>query len=75
MVHNSALDGSLGDGVVLGASSIVQFKDNLEAIQKGPLDEETAAKIDDLWTPGVNSILDNWQAVQGMMAAKQKAAS
>lgn len=69
VVHNSALDGSLGGGIVIGASSIAQWNSNLAAIQKGPLDPDTNAKIDVLWGPGLN-VLDNWQAIEGVKAAK-----
>lgn len=73
IAHNSALDGSLGDGIIIGASTIDQWNKNLAAIQRGPLDAEIAAKIDALWGPGLN-VLDNWQAIKGVMAAKQAAA-
>lgn len=73
VVHNSALDGSLGDGIIIGASTIEQWKENIAAIQKGPLGAETAAKIDALWGPGLksDSLLDNWAAIGGVMAAKK----
>lgn len=51
VVHNSALDGSLGDGVVVGASTTEQWKSTLAAIQKGPLSMDAANKIDALWGP------------------------
>lgn len=51
VVHNSALDGSLGDGVVIDASTTGQWNDNLDAIQKGPLSSEATAKIDALLEP------------------------
>ncbi|KAG8158155.1 hypothetical protein KVR01_011916 [Diaporthe batatas] len=74
VAHNSALDGSLGDGIIIGATSIEQWNSNLEAIQKGPLSAETAKKIDSLWGPGLesDSILDNWAAIQGVTAASKK---
>lgn len=74
VVHNSALDGSLGDGVIVGASSVEQWNSNLDAIQKGPLSAETATKINALWGPGLksDSILDSWAAIQGVMAASKK---
>ena len=69
-MFHSALDGSLGDGVVIGASTIKQWKSNLAAVEKGPLSKETSAKIDALWEPSLNPILDNWESVKGVMAAK-----
>lgn len=73
VVHNSALDASLGDGIVIGASSIEQWENNLAAIQKGPLSAETAAKIDALWTADVkaNAVFDNWQAMGQIMSARK----
>lgn len=72
-MYNSALDASLGDGIVIGASSIQQWNDNLAAIQKGPLSQETAAQIDALWGPELknDSVLDNWQAMGQVLAAKK----
>lgn len=70
MFHNSALDGSLGDGVIIGATTIEQWNSNIAVIQKGPLSAETAAKIDALWGPGLksDSLMDNWAAIQGVTA-------
>jgi len=48
VVHNLALEGSLGDGIVVGASTTEQWKSSLAATQKGPLSPEAAAKIDAL---------------------------
>lgn len=77
VVHNSALDGSLGDGVVIGASTTEQWKENLAAIQKGPLSSEAIANIDALWGPlQSESYYCNLDVVMEIMAgvAKQPAA-
>lgn len=73
VVHNSALDASPGDGIVIGASSIEQWESNLAAIQKGPLSPETVAQIDTLWGPDVktNAVFDNWQAMGQIMSARK----
>ncbi|KAI1870440.1 uncharacterized protein JN550_005368 [Neoarthrinium moseri] len=46
VAYNSAL--TTDDGMVIGATTIEQWKSNLAAIQKGPLSPETAARIDAL---------------------------
>lgn len=68
VAYNSAL--TKNDGMVVGATTIDQWKSNLAAIQKGPLSAETAAKIDALWTPELKAMgtLDNWVAVRAVMA-------
>jgi hypothetical protein len=68
VAYHSALDASLGDGIVLGATTIEQSKSNLAFIEKGPVDKGLAAKIDTLWEPGVNPVLDNWEAIKGVKA-------
>lgn len=73
IVHNSALDGALGDGVVVGASTTAQWKSNLAAIQKGPLSSEAAAKIDALWGPlKSESYYSNLEVVNEVMAGASK---
>jgi len=47
--HHSALDGSLGDCVVLGASRTEQIRMNLELSRAGPLAEPVVAFFDDWW--------------------------
>jgi aflatoxin B1 aldehyde reductase len=67
VAYNSALEPS--DGLVIGASTIEQWKRNMEAIRKGPVSAEVAAKIDALWTPELAAMgtLDNVQAVKAIM--------
>jgi aflatoxin B1 aldehyde reductase len=73
VVHNSALDGSLGDGIVIGASTIDQWKSSLAAIQKGPLSAVTEAKIDALWGPlKEDSIVDCFVIVKRMLSSYGK---
>lgn len=73
VVHNSVLDGALGDGVVIGASTTEQWKGTLAAIQKGPLSSEAAAKIDALWGPlKSESYYSNLDVVTEIMAAAAK---
>jgi aflatoxin B1 aldehyde reductase len=69
VAHNSAL--TKDDGMVIGATTIEQWKSNLKAVQKGPLSPETAAKIDALWTPELKmeTVSDNWEAVKAVMVS------
>ncbi|KAF3020943.1 hypothetical protein E8E14_005738 [Neopestalotiopsis sp. 37M] len=67
VAYNSAL--SEDDGLVIGATTIEQWKSNLAGIQKGPLSSETAAKIDALWTEELKagSTFDNFEAIKAVM--------
>lgn len=48
LLHHSQLQP--GDGIVIGGSSLVQVKDNLDCIKNSkPLDEEVIATIDKCW--------------------------
>lgn len=58
VAHHSALDASQGDGLVIGALSVARWQSYLAAVEKGPLDAETAAKIDGLWTPDFKAVDD-----------------
>ena len=49
LVYHSHLDGSKGDGLIIGASSMKQFEENLISIKKGPLPDEIAAEFDGAW--------------------------
>ncbi|KAF6738784.1 Aflatoxin B1 aldehyde reductase member 2 [Oryzias melastigma] len=49
MYHHSQLKGDLGDGVILGMSSIEQLKQNLDAAEEGPLDQRVVDAFKDAW--------------------------
>ena len=49
MYHHSQLDGSCGDGVLLGASSMKYFNINMSCATKGPLDEKVVKVYDECW--------------------------
>lgn len=49
VVHDSVLDGSLGDSVIFGAVREDHLRGTLAAIEKGPLSRETVAKIEEIW--------------------------
>ncbi|GIF69748.1 hypothetical protein Ais01nite_77830 [Asanoa ishikariensis] len=46
LVHHSALNGDLADGIILGASSLDQLSQNLDAVSAGPLPPEVVTAID-----------------------------
>ncbi|CAB1412848.1 unnamed protein product [Pleuronectes platessa] len=49
MYHHSQLKGDLGDGVIIGMSSMEQLLQNLDAAEEGPLDERVVAAFDEAW--------------------------
>ncbi|CAG8141153.1 unnamed protein product [Penicillium salamii] len=48
-VHNSALKGEFGDGLIFGSRNLEQLKQTLDGLDKGPLSVEIAAQIDEVW--------------------------
>ncbi|MCJ1467397.1 hypothetical protein MMC07_006021 [Pseudocyphellaria aurata] len=49
VTHNSILSAEHGDGIIIGASSLEQLKQTLDAIAQGPLEPSVVKRIDDLW--------------------------
>lgn len=47
--HNSILDGSKGDAVIVGASSFKQLRETVAAVRKGPLSAAVQGQIQDVW--------------------------
>jgi aflatoxin B1 aldehyde reductase len=47
--HHSILEQGYGDGIVIGASSLEQLENNLKVIEEGPLPNEVAAAIDQVY--------------------------
>lgn len=47
--HNSILDGSKGDAVIVGASSLKQLRETVAAVRKGPLSPAVQGQIQDIW--------------------------
>lgn len=43
------LDGSKGDGLLFGVSSVEQLENTLDTLEEGPLTSETTARLDALW--------------------------
>ncbi|KAJ8359354.1 hypothetical protein SKAU_G00158790 [Synaphobranchus kaupii] len=49
MYHHSKLQGELGDGVIVGMSSMEQLEQNLSATQEGPLDPTVVQAFQQAW--------------------------
>lgn len=43
------LQGDLGDGVIIGMSSMEQLQQNLAAAEEGPLDDRVVASFNEAW--------------------------
>jgi len=50
LYHHSALDGNLGDGVIIGCSNIAHMEENVGYSQKGGLDERVVQSINECWS-------------------------
>jgi len=49
LFHHSRLNGSHGDGIILGASKMEHFHFNLSCLEKGPLDDKVVEVLNDSW--------------------------
>ena len=49
LVHHSLLDASKGDGIIIGASSMAQFQQNVEIVQQEALPEPVLEAFDAAW--------------------------
>lgn len=47
--YHSILDASQGDAIILGASTLEQMRENLDIIEAGPLPEDLAQAISDVY--------------------------
>ena len=47
--HHSMLRGEFGDGIVLGAGSVVQLEELLTDLEKGPLPVKVTQAMEDAW--------------------------
>lgn len=48
-MYHSILSGEHGDAVILGASSLQQLEDNLDAIEAGPLTQDLVELVNGVW--------------------------
>lgn len=51
MRYHSALRGELGDTIIFGASKEQQVEETLTEIEKGPLEDWVAKRLDKMWKP------------------------
>jgi aflatoxin B1 aldehyde reductase len=49
LIYHSPLDGENGDGIILGTSSVDQLRSCIAGIKQGPLPNELAQALDELW--------------------------
>ncbi|KAL3978352.1 homeodomain interacting protein kinase [Sarotherodon galilaeus] len=49
MYHHSQLKGDLGDGVIIGMSSMEQLQQNMAAAEEGPLDQRVVDAFKEAW--------------------------
>lgn len=59
VAFHSALDAGLGDGLVIGASSLNQVKQTAAALRDGPLPDKVVKQISDLWEVVKNDAVAN----------------
>lgn len=63
VAYNSALKGELGDAIVVGSRNVEQLNQTLAALRKGPLSEEIAAQIEQVWNiVEADAPLDNFNS-------------
>ncbi|KAI1173227.1 Aldo/keto reductase [Nemania sp. FL0916] len=60
LVHHSALRGD-GDGIVLGFSSLGQLRENMDALDKGPLGTELLDALEQAWRAARPDAGHYWQ--------------
>jgi aflatoxin B1 aldehyde reductase len=66
--YHSALDGSLGDLMLLGGRNAAHVKETLQELEKGPLEDWVVVKLDEMWkSVEVDAPVDNRDAVLKMM--------
>lgn len=49
LAYHSMLNGERGDGILIGASKISHLKQNMEAVDKGPLPDDVLAAFEEAW--------------------------
>ena len=49
LCHHSALEGASNDGIIIGASKMAHLRDNLDAVEGGPLPRSVAAALEEAW--------------------------
>lgn len=49
LAYHSMLNGDRGDGILIGASKMSHLKQNMEAVEKGPLPDDVVAAFEEAW--------------------------
>lgn len=71
--YHSALKGELGDAMIIGANSAKQFRETVEEIEKGPLEQWVAERIDALWESVKDDApIDNLRAIRDVLGGQGK---
>ncbi|KAJ8097669.1 NADP-dependent oxidoreductase domain-containing protein [Lipomyces tetrasporus] len=65
LVHHSQLklgtsNGLVGDGIIIGVSSLEQLQDNINAIESGPLPEDVVVALDAAWKVVKSDVSPYW---------------
>jgi aflatoxin B1 aldehyde reductase len=69
IVFNSMLDGSKGDGLVIGASRASQLEETLKVLQRGPLEKWVVERLDEMWNSvEKDAAVDNFKAYEEIVA-------
>jgi aflatoxin B1 aldehyde reductase len=66
IAYHSGLRKEVGDGLIIGASSLKQVRGTLEGLRRGPLGDEIVRRIEGVWElVEKEAVLDNWEATRG----------
>lgn len=60
LIHHSKLQGG-HDGIVIGFSNLQQLRDNLDYLERGPLDEHTLEVLEKAWQVSKGDMEGYWQ--------------
>ena len=50
LAYHSMLNGDRGDGILIGASKMSHLKQNMEAVEKGPLPDDVLTAFEEAWS-------------------------
>ena len=71
--YHSALKGELGDEIIVGANSAKQFRETVEEIEKGPLEQWVVERIEGLWELVKDDApVDNLEAIREVFGGLSK---
>ncbi|KAK4498763.1 hypothetical protein PRZ48_009273 [Zasmidium cellare] len=61
VLHHSALKAECGDGIVIGASSVDQLRENLESCAQGPLPDDLVILVESVWPTAEAAAPRTWR--------------